>query len=89
MNGFFALSQNRRHLKWASADQESFDMHRDKAIQWNECLLEEVLPEAYARLISSLINISRESKNTKESIEAVYRCIPDLTLVDERWKTPS
>lgn len=61
-------------------------MHRDKAIQWNECLLEEVLPEAYARLISSLINISRESKNTKESIEAVYRCIPDLTLVDERWK---
>ena len=84
-NGFFALSQNRRHLKWASADQETLHMHRDKAIEWNECLVNEVLPQVYLRLIKEMITISDTHGNNETSVEAVYKCIPDNSVVDDKW----
>ena len=86
LNGFFALSQNRRHLKWASADQESFEMHRDKAIEWNECLMKEVLPEVYAVLITELVESCKEEDNLLQLVETVYRCIPDVRMVDNKWE---
>ena len=84
-NGFFALSQNRRHLKWASADQETLHMHRDKAIEWNECLVNEVFPQVYLRLIKEMITISDTHGNNESSVEAVYKCIPDESVVDDKW----
>ena len=85
-NGFFALSSNRRHLKWASDDQETLNMHRDKSIEWNECLVKEVLPGVYLRLIKEMIKISEECGNSGETVAAVYRCIPDESLVDTKWE---
>lgn len=85
-NGYFALSQNRRHLKWASADQESLHMHRDKAIEWNECLVNEVIPGVYLRLIKEMITISTNGNNTEQAVEAVYKCIPDDSAVDTKWE---
>ena len=85
-NGFFALSQNRRHLKWASDDQEKMNMHRDKSIEWNECLVNEVLPGVYIRLIKEMINISINNNNAEGAVDAVYRCIPDEALVDNKWE---
>ena len=84
-NAFFALSQNRRHLKWASADQETLHLHRDKAIEWNECLVNEVLPQVYMRLIKEMITISGTHGNNGASVEAVYKCIPDESVVDDKW----
>ena len=60
VNGFFALSQNRRYIKSPNADQE----HRvkiggrltDKSLLWNKCLLEEAIPRAYAMMILEAIN---------------------------------
>ena len=54
VNGFFALSQNRRHLKWPSADQD--ETLTDKSLLWNKGLLQEVLPKAYAELILHVIS---------------------------------
>ena len=86
VNGYFAMSQNRRHLKWASADQENFHMHRDKAIEWNECLVTEIIPVAYGRLINELIAVSQSSANSAEAVAAVYRCFPDMSKVGTKWE---
>ena len=85
-NGFFALSQNRRHVKWASDDQEKLNMHRDKSIEWNARLVNEVLPGVYIRLIKEMIKVSQDQGNSPESVAAVYRCIPDESIVDSKWE---
>ena len=85
-NGFFALSQNRRHVKWASDDQEKLKMHRDKSIEWNECLVNEVLPDVYMRLVKEMIKVSNENGNRPDAVTAVYRCIPNGSIVDSKWE---
>ena len=61
INGFFALSQNRRHIKTPNAHQvdEERAGHAlsDKALMWNNCLLGEAIPRAYAKMLSDAINI--------------------------------
>ena len=63
VNGFFALSQNRRHIKTPNADQEDRGKLTDKSLLWNCCLLEEAVPNAYATLICEAIesNVQPES----------------------------
>ena len=56
VNGFFALSQNRRHIKLPNADQEERGELTDKSLLWNCCLLREAVPAAYATLISEAIS---------------------------------
>ena len=66
VNGFFALSQNRRHIKLPNADQEERGELTDKSLLWNWCLLGEAVPAAYATLISEAI-----SKEVRP--EAIYK----------------
>ena len=60
VNGFFALSQNRRYIKSPNADQgdqeKSGRQLTDKSLLWNRCLLEEAIPKAYATMILEAIN---------------------------------
>ena len=59
VNGFFSLSQNRRHIKTPNADQEEQEKQEklnDKSLIWNICLLEEAVPKAYASMIIAAIN---------------------------------
>jgi len=60
VNGFFALSQNRRYIKSPNADQEDRETSgrqlTDKSLLWNRCLLEEAIPRAYATMILEAIN---------------------------------
>ena len=60
LNGFFALSQNRRYIKSPNADQEDRETCgrelTDKSLLWNRCLLEEAIPRAYATMILEAIN---------------------------------
>ena len=60
VNGFFALSQNRRYIKSPNADQEDREtcgrQLTDKSLLWNSCLLEEAIPRAYATMILEAIN---------------------------------
>ena len=59
VNGFFALSQNRRYIKSPNADQEDRERSgrqlTDKSLLWNTCLLEEAIPRAYATMILEAI----------------------------------
>lgn len=60
VNGFFALSQNRRYIKTPNAEQE--DQVRagwhltGKSLLWNKCLLEEAIPRAYATVVMEAIS---------------------------------
>ena len=73
VNGFFALSQNRRHIKSPNADQEyrqkAGRQMTDKSLLWNKCLLEEALPEAYATMILEAI----KEKSAFISKNAIYK----------------
>ena len=66
VNGFFALSQNRRHIKTPNADQEERVELTDKSLLWNCCLIEEAVPAAYAVLISQAID-------NNEPPESIYK----------------
>ncbi|CAC5378607.1 unnamed protein product [Mytilus coruscus] len=80
VNGNFALSQNRRHLKLSDGRSA------DKFIKWNEGLIEEVLSESYMTLVDHLIKISQRNKNTEELIDDVYKCLPNLDVTEEIWQ---
>ncbi|KAK3583156.1 hypothetical protein CHS0354_027567 [Potamilus streckersoni] len=82
INGLFALSRNRRHLKWSSSEQESQGLHIDNDIQWNQCLVQEILPSAYCLLIQEMVTACG---NEKEKIDLVYAVFPVLTKVDKKW----
>lgn len=69
VNGFFSLSQNRRHIKTPNVDQEDQGKLSDKSLLWNICLLEEAVPKAYATMIMEAIN----HRSFDVHSEAVYR----------------
>lgn len=84
VNAFFVLSQNRRHIKWPDVDKEGM---LDKGMEWNQRLVKEIFPKAYARLIDHLVNLAKEAKNSKDLLHAVYYSIPSLNKVESRWRT--
>jgi hypothetical protein len=47
VNGYFSLSQNRRCVKWPTADLVGNKTNTDKSINWNKCLVTEVLADVY------------------------------------------
>ncbi|KAK3578917.1 hypothetical protein CHS0354_035542 [Potamilus streckersoni] len=86
VNGYFALSQNRRHIKWPSAEQDMMHLHRDKSLLWNEKLLKEVLPEAYEILLIEMINHAVKKGNPDDVVQCVYATIPRVDKVVDEWK---
>ena len=54
VNGFFALEQNRKYIKWPSGYHARQDF-MDKRLLWNQCMLKEALPKAYAALLWAAI----------------------------------
>ncbi len=83
VNGYFALSQNRRHPKWPTAGQS---IESDKCVLWNQCLIQEVLPISYSQLV---IWASEMASNNPDLVKVadVYRAMPDLLAVDEKWNS--
>ena len=67
VNGFFALTQNRRHIKTPNKDQDDRSKLTDKSLLWNCCLMEEALPKAYVTMIKEAII------NFNMNPDAVYR----------------
>ncbi|XP_048257517.1 sacsin-like [Haliotis rufescens] len=86
VNGFFALNQNRRHFKWPTADQLQNQAHTDKAMEWNKCLVSEVLPEVYYSIVNALVQCCKVHTNSIIIIQQIYRMIPDIDEVDVNWK---
>ena len=78
VNGSFAVSQNRRHLKWPSVGQT---VDGDPALLWNRCLLQEVLPLSYVDLILTATQCP-DIVTPQKALAAV----PNLVAVDEKWQ---
>lgn len=76
VNGFFALTSNRRHMLWATQDQHEGD---DNRLVWNKLMISEVLSSAYIRLVKSLL------QDSDISPETIYQCLPDTENVDSKW----
>lgn len=82
VNGFFALSQNRRHVKWPSSENQE---NNDKSIQWNQHLCNEVLVDAYVEIIDMLKDITTEDGRTSPDENIVYCALPNIFLVHSHW----
>ena len=100
VHGSFAVDQNRRHLKWPSADQKQLT---DDALIWNQFLVNAVLPKAMLRLTTYLITNFSEgtscfpedlkdlmtrcnSENPEFSFQCVYSLMPDKEIVTYQWQ---
>ena len=81
VNGYFAVGQNRRHLRWPSTGQS---ISSDRSLQWNRCLLSRLVPQCYVNLILSAIRYN-QSSSTKLSVHDVYAAVPDMEEVDQKW----
>jgi sacsin len=86
INGFFSLSQNRRHVRWP--DQGDVTKGQgDKKIEWNLELLTQILPEAYVILLKELANLCQKEGNPDYLLKALYKAVPDILVVNEHWHT--
>ncbi|XP_060068841.1 sacsin-like [Ylistrum balloti] len=79
VNGFFALSEDRHHVKWPMDDQTE---RVDKAQKWNQLLCEEVLAEAYADTVEYVKCIPKEQQYITN---IVYRILPSKLNVQQNW----
>ncbi|XP_052698442.1 sacsin-like [Crassostrea angulata] len=86
VNGFFALSQSRRFVKWPTADQIRNHTHTDKSIQWNQALVIEVLSEVYSSFLQELVQESSNYEDLSAHATTVSQCIPNTNEVDEHWR---
>ncbi|VDI48676.1 Hypothetical predicted protein [Mytilus galloprovincialis] len=81
VNANFALSQNRRHLKLSDGKSS------DKFVQWNEAVVEKLVPMAYVELVEHLIKHSIKNGNPENLIKMVYDCMPQHELFyDAFWR---
>ncbi|XP_066931148.1 sacsin-like [Clytia hemisphaerica] len=75
INGFFALLQDRKDLKWKTLTEGGSS--NDKTVNWNSCLITELAPVVYADLMTFLV--------TDFSSAQVYKAWPCIDAVDQRW----
>ncbi|XP_074662511.1 sacsin-like [Tubulanus polymorphus] len=78
VNGYFAISQNRRHLKWPSDEQlvKASSSKDTNDLEWNNQILSELLPKAYMNALKV-----HGSKGN------ICKYLPNPDDVDEKWKT--
>ena len=84
VHGYFAVDQNRRHIKRRTAEQMN-EQITDEAILWNECLVRCLLPKA----LVSLAQYIAESWSVENAVfrrNAIFSVIPDIASVTTHWK---
>ena len=69
VNGTFAISSNRRSLKWEAQERKG-----DEEGTWNKLLVEKCLPSCYFKLVSELMELLIDPST-------VYSCWPDTKRV--------
>ena len=82
VNGYFSISQNRRHLKWPTAGHS---YQSDKALLWNQCLLKEAVPKSYTYLIRAAIAFADKFPQ-KLTADSIYAALPNIKVVDQKWQ---
>ena len=69
INGTFAISSNRRSLKWEAQERKG-----DEEGTWNKLLVEKCLPSCYIKLVIELMEVHSDPS-------VVYNCWPDIGRV--------
>ena len=85
VHGFFALEQNRKYIKWPTAVRYA-DMHMDKGLLWNQCILREALPKAYVHMILEAVRANISGPAPRISVASVYHALPNLAQVERKWE---
>lgn len=83
VNGFFSLEQNRKYVKWPSSIRNREDL-LDRNILWNQCLLREALPKAYAAMLLRAIDMHR-TREADVDVRLIYRSFPSFDKVNKKW----
>ena len=84
VNGFFALGQDRKDLKWKSLATSG--RSNDKTVNWNEHLLTKLLPLVYVQLFNFMKTRLQGTRLEKNSLDEFYGAWPNLNDVDDKWK---
>jgi len=71
VHGCFAIDQNRRHIKWPTADQTG--PVNDPALIWNQFLVGSLLPKAMTQLITFLIQLQQKKEITVNMMPEVLK----------------
>lgn len=78
VHGAFALTDNRRNLKWPGPESQS-----DEAAEWNLLLLRDVVSKAYASLIIALTKLNYPAKQMLSVADNIW---PNIDRVQRQWK---
>jgi len=71
VHGCFAIDQNRRHVKWPTADQTG--PIKDPALVWNRFLVSSLLPKAMMQLTTFVIQLQQKQDIAVSSLPQVLR----------------
>ncbi|XP_021340829.1 sacsin-like [Mizuhopecten yessoensis] len=82
VNGFFALSQDRHHVKWPPDDQTD---RMDPPQKWNRLLCEEVLVEAYVDTVEYVKGLTVKDNCTDCDTNIVYSILPSQKTIRPNW----
>lgn len=72
VHGCFAIDQNRRHIKWPTADQTG--PVNDPALVWNRFLVSSLLPVAMTQLTTFLIQLQQKKETAMSAVPEVLKC---------------
>jgi len=83
VHGYFAVDQNRRHIKRRTAEQMN-EKITDKAILWNEYLINLLLPKALVNLAQYIAKSWSPDALFHHSV--IFSVIPNMAEVTTHWK---
>ena len=72
INGTFAVSSNRRSLKWEAQERKD-----DEESTWNNLLVKICLPSCYVKLVLELIQLC------PSNYTVIYSCWPDIDQIED------
>jgi len=82
VHGYFAVDQNRRHIKKRTVEQYE-TIVTDKEVLWNEYLINKLLPKALA---NALMHVTKLTNANMSSDDIICSSIPDRRHVKQEWK---
>jgi len=82
VHGCFAVDQNRRHIKWPSADQTG--PVNDPALTWNRFLVSSLLPKAMIQLTTFLTQLQQNKEIAMNAMPQALKCALDKKAMQNR-----
>ena len=93
INGYFAVEQNRKHLKWPAGYWAQIGPS-DYDLIWNSYLMKNLVPMAMVDMALSIVNLEKDITTKrllfgfeeKKMSELMFTLMPDLNSTTAQWK---